>query len=274
MVDRQDDNLWQGDTVWRNIQETGRLGRHRVHFYETTDSTNNIAMALGNAGEPAGTVVVAETQTSGRGRLGRMWQSPAGTGLYFSIILRPQLDPADLAKITLAAGVAVCKAVEKETSLSPLIKWPNDLMLGNKKFGGILTETGSIKEKGETVVIVGIGVNVATTMQMLPEELQDKATSLALETGILFRRGELLAAMVDQIEVTVMKLQGGRFSAILHEFEQRDAIKGLSLHWLTPAGQIVTGVSVGLGRDGVLHIRDNEGEVHQVLSGDISLVPK
>lgn len=270
MVDQHDDNLRPEDAAWRNIKETGRLGRRRVLLLDTTDSTNNAAMALGIAGEPAGTIVAAETQTSGRGRLGRVWQSPAGTGLYFSIILKPQLDAADLAKITLAAGVAACKAVEDETSLSPLIKWPNDLMLGNKKFGGILTETGAIKEKGATLVILGIGVNVATTMQMLPEELQDKATSLALETGIFFRRGELLAAMVGQIEAAVMKLEGGRFSAILQEFEQRDAIKGLQLRWLTPAGQIVTGVSVGLDRDGTLHIRDDEGQVHQVLSGDVT----
>ena len=262
------------DAVWRQMKDTGKLEGHRVLYLESAESTNSLAMALGKKNEAAGTIVVAETQTRGRGRLGRKWLSPPGTGLYCSVILRPNLAPFDLPKTTIAAGVAVCKAVEEITEAAPLIKWPNDLMLAGKKFGGILTETGECNGRGRTLVVLGIGVNVGTTASSFPQELRSKATSLAIETGMNINRGDLLREIVKQLASAVTLLEKGGFSIILQEFEQRDAVKGLCLNWLTPEGKVVRGVSLGLDNEGVLHIRDDAGRVHQVFSGDITLATK
>ena len=117
---------------------------------KVTESTNSVALVMGREGAATGTVVVAESQTGGRGRLNRQWISPPDTGLYFSLILRPELAPENLARVTLAAGLAVCKAVETECGVLPAIKWPNDLLLDGKKFGGILTETGPIQNVSES----------------------------------------------------------------------------------------------------------------------------
>jgi BirA family biotin operon repressor/biotin-[acetyl-CoA-carboxylase] ligase len=158
------------------------MKKREIVRFEVVESTSSEALELGRQGAATGTVVVAESQTGGRGRLNRNWLSPPGTGLYFSIILRPVLEANDLPKITLAAGVAVCKAIELELGVLPKIKWPNDLLLDDKKFGGILSETGSVTETSanqQTLVIVGIGLNIQEPAGGFPSDLQITATSLS-----------------------------------------------------------------------------------------------
>jgi BirA family biotin operon repressor/biotin-[acetyl-CoA-carboxylase] ligase len=260
------------DALWQTMIRTGALGRHPVHFFDCTGSTNDLALAQSNTGAPEGTLVVADSQSAGRGRLeGRAWLSPPGTGLYFSLILRPQLAPADFPKLTLAAGLALCKALESHTHCQPGLKWPNDLFLHGKKCGGILTETQAMTGAGQTAVVIGIGLNVNTPAEAFAGELQTKATSLLVETGTLQDRGALLAAILTELDLVVNRLERGDFPNILVEWRQRDIHAGQQVSWLNTQGHVVTGISLGPDEEGFLHIQDDQGQIHAVISGDISL---
>src|SRR6516164_975719 len=160
------------------------FGKRAFHFFKT-DSTNRVAMELGFAGEPEGAVVMAEEQTAGRGRAGRMWHSEKGTGLYVSILLRPRLAPAQASLLTILAGISAQAAVQGLTGLVPELKWPNDLLLNGKKLGGILTEMHA-EPSAVRFVIVGIGINV--NQEKFPAEISGTATSLRKETGRLHSR--------------------------------------------------------------------------------------
>ncbi len=244
---------------------------------EVTESTNSTGLELGERGATPGTVVVARAQTLGRGRLSRFWLSRPGMGLYFSLILRPELEPEDLSKITLAAGLAVAKAVEELYRIEPKIKWPNDLLLNGRKFGGILTETGSVSHLPEApnpLVVVGVGLNLFPPQGGFPADLQQHATALSrhVEGGI--DAEALLQSCVGAIEKEVRRLEGGEFAAILEEWTKRDAVYGKTLSWITRQGQAVTGVALGPDAEGLLRIRDGEGKIHSVLSGDLTLIAK
>lgn len=244
---------------------------------KVTESTNSVAMAAGEQGALPGTVVVADEQTGGRGRLNRSWLSPPGMGLYFSVVLRPDLAGEDLPKITLAAGLAVCKAIETEYHVFPRIKWPNDLLLEGRKFGGILTETGSVQDLAagdEPLVVVGVGLNLAPPSGKFPGDLAERATALSFYADRKIETDSLLLACVKTIEQTVQRLEKGEFSAILAEWQQRDAVRGQVLTWVTPKGEAVTGVSLGPDEHGMLRIRDDKGAIHTVISGDVKLVGK
>ena len=260
------------DNLWQTMILTGELGHHPVHFFPSTGSTNDLALALCNTGAPDTTLVVADSQSAGRGRLvGRAWHSPPGTGLYFSLILRPRLAPADFPKLTLAAGLALCKGLENHTPCRPGLKWPNDLFLQGKKCGGILTETQGLAGAGQTAVVIGIGLNVNTQPEAFSGELHSKATSLLAATGALYDRGPLLAAILAELNLAVARLEQGDFPAILTEWRQRDIHAGQEVSWVNSQGQIITGISLGPDEEGFLHLRDAQGRVHCVISGDISL---
>jgi BirA family biotin operon repressor/biotin-[acetyl-CoA-carboxylase] ligase len=260
------------EDFWQTMIRTGELGRHPVHFYTSTASTNDLALALSNTGAPDATLVVADSQSAGRGRLsGRVWHSPPGTGLYFSLILRPRLAPADFPRLTLAAGLALCKGLEGHTPCRPGLKWPNDLFLHSRKCGGILTETQAVAGAGQTAVVIGIGLNVNTPAEDFSGELRARATSLSAASGALYDRGHLLTAILAELDLVVARLEQGDFSAILAEWRQRDIHAGREVAWVNSQGKVITGTSLGPNEEGLLHIRDAEGQMHAVISGDISL---
>lgn len=250
------------------VSET--LNNIPVRLYPETTSTNEIALKLALAGAPAYTTVVAEGQTAGRGRLGKEWVSPAGTGLYMSIILRPELELEDLPKITLAAGLAVCLALEKITDLAFQIKWPNDILLSGKKLGGILAETADIRGKRASVVL-GIGLNINSPLTAFPTDLQDRATSLLIHTGNEYRRSDLMSAIVNELQLVVARFERDGFDNILQEWRQKDATIGLELDWVANNGEVIRGFSLGPDENGQLLIRDRFDRTHEVLSGDINL---
>jgi len=237
-----------------------------------TESTNSVALGLGRKGARAGTVVVAETQTAGRGRLNRFWLSPPGTGLYFSLITRPRLLPENLPKITLAAGLAICKTMEAEYNLAPQLKWPNDLLLHGRKFGGILTETGPLQ--GLPLVVIGVGLNLFAPPGGFPPQLIEHATSLSEYVTCPPVADTLLTACIESLEKSIRRLEKGDFQVVLAEWRQRDGCWGKELSWITPQGRQVTGVSLGPDADGCLRIQDAAGIIHEVISGDIHLAGK
>jgi BirA family transcriptional regulator, biotin operon repressor / biotin---[acetyl-CoA-carboxylase] ligase len=265
-------NSFPDDPLWRQLA-TGFFAGRPARLLACTGSTNQDGLAHGRRGAAAGTLLVAETQTAGRGRLGRQWLSPPGTGLYFSVILRPRLAPADFPKITLAAGLAVCQAVETATGLAPAIKWPNDLLLAGRKFCGILTESEGLADRAPLAVL-GIGLNVSTPLAAFPAELREKATSLLAHAGRHYQRGPLLLAILTRLERVLGQLEDGLFAELLAEWRRRDGLAGKRLSWLTPAGEVVAGLALGPDANGILRIRDESGGIHEVLSGDLSLAAK
>lgn len=261
----------QIDALWQNMKETGLLDTRPVHFLETTESTNSVALELGRQGAASSTLVIAETQSKGRGRLNREWVSPKGKGLYFSLIWRPELAPEDFPKITLAAGVAICKALEKAARVSPKIKWPNDILLDDKKCGGLLTEAEGLSGNNKPFVVLGVGLNVTTPLSVFPEDLRSKVATLKEASGHDLLRGELLKIILQQVDSVLERLEKGGFPEILDDWHRRDAVLGKKLSWVTPTGNIVTGVSLGPDDQGFLHIRDDQGMTHEVISGDVNL---
>lgn len=235
----------------------------RVVYHETLSSTMDEAFKLGMEGAPEGTVVCAETQTKGRGRLGREWASPKHKGVYLSIILRPKLPPTELAKLTLLSAVAVAEAVEKVSGVKAHIKWPNDLLVKNKKLAGILTELRAEVDQMKFVVI-GIGLNVNNTAT----QLVDGATSLRQEAGKVFSRVEVVQEILRSFERRYAHLDEQGFEDVMGAWKERSHTLGKRVKITDPAG-IVEGVALDLDHDGGLLIRQDSGVIIKKMAGDV-----
>lgn len=244
------------------------FGKRLFHFFKT-DSTNRVAMELGFAGEPEGTVVLAEEQTAGRGRAGRSWHSERGTGLYFTLLLRPKLAPAQAPLLTMLAGLSAHAAVEKQTGLAPELKWPNDLLLNGKKMGGILTEMHA-EANAVRFVIVGIGINV--NQEKFPGELAAIATSLRKETGKLNYRLELLVRLLTQFESDYNRFLREGPGFVVARFQSVSSFaRGRRVRVETGA-ESYQGTTAGVSPDGLLLVERDNGAVTTVIAGDVSEV--
>jgi BirA family biotin operon repressor/biotin-[acetyl-CoA-carboxylase] ligase len=258
------------DQAWEKMTATGLLESIPIIYLPVTGSTNEEALELARAGTASGTIVLTESQSRGHGRLGKVWLSPPGVGLYCSLVLRPHLAPAELPRLTLAAGLAVSRAIEKTCGLAPRLKWPNDLWLGRRKFGGILAE--ALFGDAGTAVVLGLGLNVNTDLAAFPAALRDKSTSLRHETGRNWARSTLLLAIRAEILAIVARLEADGFGGILAEWRERDALYGRELFWVSQNGELVRGVALGPDSDGLLRVKDGSGRIHEVLSGDLTLL--
>ena len=230
---------------------------------QTVDSTNNEARRLAEKGAPHGSVVVSEEQTGGKGRLGRQWVSPPGSGIWFSVLLRPQALPEEITGITLLSAVAVCRAIRKKTGLDAKIKWPNDVVIGTKKVCGILTELSAEWERVH-YLIVGIGVNV--NQSAFPPELSERATSLSLETDRpVVERAVLLCTILEEFE-RLYKQYG--VSSFPEEYRANCITVGRAVS-LARAGKNIKGFASGVRDDGALLIQtENEGTI-AATSGEV-----
>jgi len=245
----------------------GTLFANDIHHYFRIGSTNVTAMQAASDGEPEGTVFLAEEQTAGRGRAGHSWESAQSVGIYCSVVLRPVLSPADALMLSLIAGIAVAEAVEQATGLHPDLRWPNDALLGERKFCGILTEMNSEPTRVHYVV-VGIGINV--NQASFAGELEPIATSLRMESGRTWSRVELAAALLKSLDSEYRKLtQGGPAarSSILRRFEERSSY-ARSRSVRVEGGGGYDGVTEGLDDRGFLLVRTESG-LRTVLSGDV-----
>jgi BirA family biotin operon repressor/biotin-[acetyl-CoA-carboxylase] ligase len=237
----------------------------QVHHFDSVASTMDGAFRLGMEGAPEGAVVVAETQTKGRGRLGRAWASPKGKGLYFSIVLRPTCSAADAARLTLVAAVAVSEATEKVTGLQPRIKWPNDLLLNDKKVCGILTELRAEVDRAQ-FVIVGFGVNVNNTAsQLLPE-----AVSLREVKGQALSRVALLQQILRSFEERYLAVAKEGYGPVFAEWRRRSATLGRRVRFVERQKSF-EGTAVDLDEDGGLVVELATGEVVKRMAGDVLL---
>lgn len=241
----------------------------KLHYFPSIPSTNTHAMSEGEAGTPDGAVYFADEQTAGRGRGAHEWSSPPGSGLYVSVLLRPAIAPADVLWLSLAAGLAVRHAVQQVTSLECDLRWPNDLLLGSRKFCGILTELNAEVTRVRHLVI-GIGINVH--QPRFPEELRGVATSLHIETGRDWPRQELLAALLQSLhrEVSALTAPGNlpeASASILARLERASTwVRGKQVYVEELEGY--AGVTEGLDARGFLQIRTPAG-MRTVFSGGV-----
>jgi BirA family biotin operon repressor/biotin-[acetyl-CoA-carboxylase] ligase len=242
------------------------FGRRIYHFFKTS-STNTMAMRLGDEGEAQGAVVIAEEQTAGRGRAGRVWISERSEGIYASVLLRPMLPPVQTPLLTLAAGLAAREAIAQETGLSADIRWPNDILLNGKKVCGILTEMRAEPDRVHYAV-VGTGINV--NQQKMAEELEEIATSLRMATGRIHSRMELLVRLLRQMERYYNALTGEGPGPILKRFAEVSSYCQGKRVFIRTASETFEGITAGLEPDGILRVKRKNGVVETVISGDVA----
>lgn len=238
-----------------------------IHHFQTLDSTNSKAYELALNGAAEGEIVITESQTKGRGRLARQWYSPPHLNLYLSVILRPKIPPQQASLMTLMAAIATAEAIKQISGLSPLIKWPNDLLLRNRKVAGLLNEIHSETDRIH-FVILGIGVNLNMEEKDFPKEIRTIATSLRMEMGGPVSRKTFLQTLLSELEVwyTTFLKQGSEI--ILNAWRERAQIKGRVVR-VTSFGKTLTGKAIDIDTDGALILETGFGNPIRILAGDV-----
>ena len=241
------------------------FGKH-IHHFLKTDSTNRVAMELGYANEPEGTIVLAEEQTAGRGRAGRVWHSERGTGIYVTLLLRPKISPVQAPLLTIMAGLSARAAIQAQTGLTIDLKWPNDLMLGSKKLGGILTEMHAEPSQIRHVV-VGIGINA--NQDKFPGELSSIATSLRLQLDRSISRMELLSRLLREFESNYNRFLREGASSVTQRFEAVSSYARGKRVSVSSGAESYSGVTAGLSPEGFLQVEREGGNIVTVIAGDV-----
>jgi BirA family biotin operon repressor/biotin-[acetyl-CoA-carboxylase] ligase len=243
-------------------QSFGRV----IHHHNRVASTNDCAYQLALAGASEGALVLAEEQSSGRGRLGRTWASERFSGIYASLVLRPKIEPREAPILNLAAAVAVSSGIRDVVELETDIKWPNDILVNGRKCCGILTEMSTELDKIQ-FVIAGIGINV--NQVKFPPELENKASSLFLETQKVISRIDVLVSVLKRFEdLYVEFLREGR-SVVLEKWVQRSSYASGKKVIVESGSRRISGITVGLGDDGTLQVRTENGQIETVMTGDL-----
>lgn len=251
----------------RPLLNTHDLGQV-LHWYEELGSTSDRAKELADAGAEHGEVVVAESQTAGRGRRGRSWASPPRKNLYFSVVLRPDLPPARAPELTLVASIALCDAL-RQAGVEAGIKWPNDLLASGRKIGGVLTELAAEPDRVHWVV-VGAGINVNARPADFPEDLRGEATSIAIERGQAAPRALFAAACFTALEDWLDRHADEGFSAVRTAWRERSVTLGRQVLVRTD-GRELSGVAEDIDDSGALLVRGPAG-TERILAGDVTLL--
>ncbi len=253
-------HIFKGDIIGKEIL-----------FYESTSSTNETAFEIGREREdPEGIVVIADTQTCGKGRMGRNWISPPGVNLYFTVLLRPHLPLEEIQFITFATAVAVTTVIREETGLQAGIKWPNDILINGKKAGGILVEMKSSRER-MGILAVGIGINVNMSLNSLPEEIRTDTTSLNIEKREDIDRVTLLGKILTELEKGYKNLLKGNKGALITEWLRLNSTIGNSVK-VRMQDRTISGTAEGIGDRGELIVRLSSGKTESVIAGDVTII--
>ncbi|TFE03700.1 biotin--[acetyl-CoA-carboxylase] ligase [Jeotgalibacillus sp. R-1-5s-1] len=246
--------------------KTQTLGR-TVHYFESVESTQKIAHQLAQERAPEGTLVIAEEQVTGRGRMARQWHSPKGTGIWMSLLLRPLLPPQKAPQFTLIAAVAIVEAIKEVCDLKVDIKWPNDLLIEGRKVTGILTELQADSEQIHSLII-GMGINVNQSREDFTSELSSIATSLAIEGNRQFSRSSLIQAIMKKLETHYAIYMEEGFLPIKAKWESYAVTIGRTITARTLNDEI-TGFASGITDEGILLLVDQSGKTHKIYSADI-----
>ena len=244
--------------------------KERFHWVDQTGSTNDDLKVLARQGAPHGTVLIADRQSGGHGRMGRSFHSPGGVGIYFSILLRPKCAPGQLMHLTCATAVAMCDALETATGLRPGIKWTNDLVHSKRKLGGILTELGLSAKGGVDYAIIGIGINCCQKKSDFPQEIRDIAASLSMVTGRDIDRAAVAAAMMDTLAAMDRNLLRSK-AEILDRYRKDCITIGQEISLLRVGEAVRHGKAIDMDDDGCLIVAFEDGHRETVSSGEVSV---
>jgi len=244
-----------------------RFGRP-LYTYGSVGSTNAVAARLADAGAPEGTLVTAEEQTRGRGRLGRKWHSPAGVGIWMSLILRPAADPARAAGLSLVAGLSIVAALRPLTESDIRIKWPNDVELSGRKLAGVLCES-AVEGTNVRHTVVGMGININHELSDIPQDLKAIAVSLRMATGRRHRRVEIVAAILRAFEARYKAYFDGRATHLVQEFRERSGLIGRIVR-ITLPDRTYEGTVLDVTNEGSLLVLTGSGP-RTVTAGEASL---
>ena len=246
----------------------GSWAGREILYLDEVDSTNTAAKKAAENGAVHGTLVVSERQTGGKGRRGRAWDSPRGTGIFMTLILRPNMAPVHASMLTLVAALAVADGIRECTGAESLIKWPNDIVMSGKKICGILTEMSADPDR-INYVAVGIGINV--NMEEFPEEIRGVAASIFTETGKKTKRSLLISAVMAAFErYYEVFMKTTDMSGLLEDYNGKLANCGRTVRVLDPAGEY-SGTAIGIDREGELLVEMEDTTVRRVLSGEVSV---
>lgn len=262
------DRLHADDLVSR-LPDRRRIGRS-IQVFQETSSTNDVVERLARDGVEEGAVVFAESQTQGRGRMGRRWESPSGRGLWFSVLLRPRIPLTAATQLTVMAAVAAARAIGPASGLEPEIKWPNDLHLRGRKCGGILLELGAESDQIHHVVL-GMGIDVNLSTEEIPPQIRTIATSLSLESGRFIDRPALAARLLEELDTAYHGILSGRFSPLADEWERRCTTLGRRVS-IRVGPREIHGLAEALDEQGALLLRTEHGRLERIIGGEVNLL--
>lgn len=240
-----------------------------IHFYKEVESTNDTAKKFVENDAPEGTIVIAEHQTAGKSRKRADWASPAG-GIYMTMILRPAVNLLEASKLTIVTGVAIAKTLYESFNINVGIKWPNDILIGNKKISGILTEAVTNKDKVEAV-LVGVGIDVNIEEEDLPDELQKVATSVKKETNIVFNRAAIMREFFKIFEELYEEFKNDNFKHIISEWRRLSSTTGNRVK-VYKGGKAILADAVGITNNGALIIETDDGKLKKITSGECIII--
>jgi BirA family biotin operon repressor/biotin-[acetyl-CoA-carboxylase] ligase len=251
----------------RHGLKTATMAR-QVLSYRRVRSTNEVALQIAHNGAPEGTLVVAESQTAGKGRLGRIWHSPPGVGLWVSLVLRPHMESSKVFQLAICGALAVAEALYQRTHLPVRVKWPNDVLIRGKKLAGVLTET---QADGDLVqlVVLGMGINVNQDVDDFPEDLRNTATSVRAELGRPISRLNLLQDVLVQFEERYQKFQEGGLRPFLERWRQLSWVLNRKVK-VQVGGRLFSGLAVDIEDTGALVLEEASGKRQRLLAGDVS----
>jgi len=261
-------DVLHADDLLSRLERIKVVGRD-IRVFEETTSTNDIVEKLAHDGVREGVVVFAESQTKGRGRLGRKWVSPPRKGLWFSVLLRPQISPTAVTQLTIAAATALFRAIHAQTGITAEIKWPNDIMIHGKKVAGILTELSAELDEVK-YIILGIGVDVNLGPTELPAELRKIATSLKIESGDHINRAALAVRILQELDRDYDRICKGGFESVADEWEKHCSTIGhrVAIHI---GDRKIQGHAESLDTDGALLLRTQHGQLERIIGGDVTV---
>ena len=261
-------DVLHADDLIARLGKTKVIGRD-VRIFEQTTSTNDVIERLARDGVKEGVVVFAESQTKGRGRLGRKWISPTHKGLWFSLLLRPDLRPQEATQLTVASATALRRAIHSETGLNPEIKWPNDILVHGKKVAGILTEMSAELDRVRHIIL-GIGVNINMSAGEFQPELRKFATSLKIESGRTISRADMATAILRELDGDYARICGGLFAEVADEWEAHCTTIGRDVT-IRIGERRLRGRAESLSDEGALLLRTEHGHLESITGGDVTL---
>jgi len=241
----------------------------RIHYFDEVGSTQKVAAEMVEAGAAPGTVVIAERQTAGRGRLGRSWHSPAGLNLYATIVLQPKMPIAEVPRLSLVAGIAAAETLETVAPGLVALKWPNDVWLKGRKAGGIIAEAIADAAQNLACVLLGIGLNLNLAPGDIPEELRDKATSVRIATGRRCDRIAIAATLFNRLDSRYMEAEAHGFAVMRADYEKYFALAGKTVT-VSDGTTRVSGCVTGVDAEGALMLETDSGP-RRILAGEVSV---